>query len=50
MNDSSIAAIVGFLIVVGLRVVDYFLPKGFYWRRIERWARRDEKSKEDNGE
>ena len=36
MNEQTIAIIIGFLTVVGLRVLDYYLPKGY----ISKWAKR----------
>lgn len=36
MSDQSWAALTAFLTIVGLRIVDWFLPKG----RMSRWAAR----------
>lgn len=38
MSDQTIATIVGFGIVVGLRLLDYLLPKGYMWRRVRQWS------------
>lgn len=38
MNDQTISMLVGFGIVVGLRLLDWAFPKGYVWRKIKKWS------------
>lgn len=42
MSESTIAALVGFLTVVLLKVADSLLPKGYHFKFMERFIRPDE--------
>lgn len=41
MSESTIATLIGVGVYLGLRLIDYLLPKGRHWIWIERWTRRD---------
>ena len=45
MSDQAWATVIGFGVVVGLRILDYFLPKGYYWRRIKDWSDHDKEER-----
>lgn len=38
MSDQTISMLVGFGIVVGLRLLDWAFPKGYVWRKIKDWS------------
>jgi len=38
MTEQSVALIVGFLVVVGLRLLDWAFPKGYTWKKIKDWS------------
>lgn len=46
MSDQDKAAVIAFLLVVALRIVDYFLPRGF----MSRWTRRHSTPVDDDSE
>lgn len=46
MSDQSWAVLIGFLVVAGLRVLDWFLPKGRHSKWADRMSTRDEDPKE----
>ena len=41
MSESNWAVLLGFLTVVGLRVLDYLLPKGRYWNKVDKFSKPD---------
>jgi hypothetical protein len=43
VSDQSVAVLIGFLVVAGLRVLDWFLPKG----RHSKWAEQHSTPDED---
>lgn len=42
MSETSWAALIAFLTYVGIRVVDYLLPKGRHWTFVNRWSEKDD--------
>lgn len=38
MSDQSWSILVGFLVVVGLRLLDWAFPKGYIWRKVREWS------------
>lgn len=46
MTDQDKAVLVGFLLVFGLRLLDWFLPKGW----VSRWTGRHGRPKDDDGD
>lgn len=42
MSESAIVALVGLAVYLGMRLVDYLLPKGRHWTFIERFTRDDD--------
>lgn len=42
MSESTLVALVGLAVYLGMRLVDYLLPKGRHWTFIERWSRDDD--------
>jgi hypothetical protein len=38
MSDQAISMIVGFGVVVGLRLLDWAFPKNMVWRRAKDWS------------
>ena len=38
MNDQVLSMLVGFGVVVGLRLLDWIFPKGYTWKKIEEWS------------
>lgn len=38
MSEATISMLVGFLVVVGLRLLDWAFPKGYVWRKIRNWS------------
>lgn len=45
MSSESIAALIGVGVYLGLRLIDYLLPKGRHWRFIDRWTHLDREEK-----
>ncbi|MEZ5119647.1 MAG: hypothetical protein R2686_07065 [Candidatus Nanopelagicales bacterium] len=41
MNENTTSALVGLAIVLGIRVLDWVLPKGWHNRWADRYGRRD---------
>lgn len=48
MNDQVISMLVGFGIVVGLRLLDWAFPKGYVWRKVKQWSEVKEDDDDDN--
>lgn len=46
MSDRDWATIIGFLVFVGLRLLDYLLPKGRHLRIVNRFTVEDDKEDE----
>lgn len=42
MSDQTWSIIVGFAVVVGLRLLDWVLPKGYIWTKVRDWSIKDE--------
>lgn len=38
MSEQSWSLIVGFLVVVGFRLLDWAFPKGFVWKKVKEWS------------
>lgn len=47
MSDERWAGIVGVLVYLAFRLVDYVLPKGRHWTFLDRFSRRDIPAPED---
>jgi hypothetical protein len=42
MNDQTWSMIIGFGIVVGLRLLDWAFPKGYVWKKINEWSTKND--------
>jgi hypothetical protein len=42
MSDQTISMLIGFGIVVGLRLLDWVLPKGYFWKKMKDWSTKDD--------
>jgi hypothetical protein len=42
MSDERWAGAIAFLVYLGMRLVDWLLPKGRHWRCLDRWSRKDD--------
>lgn len=42
MKDQTWSMLVGFGVVVGLRVLDWVLPKGYIWNKSRKWSSKDD--------
>lgn len=42
MSDQTWSIVVGFAVVVGLRLLDWVLPKGYIWNKVRDWSIKDE--------
>ena len=49
MSDREWATLIGFLVFVGLRVLDYVLPKGRYFRWVSRFSVPDDEGDKGDG-
>jgi hypothetical protein len=38
VNDQTVSILVGFGVVVGLRLLDWVFPKGYVWVKIRNWS------------
>jgi hypothetical protein len=38
VNEQTWSMIIGFGVVVGLRLLDWALPKGYVWRKVQEWS------------
>lgn len=38
VNDQWVSMLVGFGVVVGLRLLDWAFPKGWMWRKVREWS------------
>lgn len=38
MSEQTWSLLVGFGVVVGLRLLDWLLPKGLVWREVLKWS------------
>ena len=38
MSDQTISILVGFGVVVGLRLLDWAFPKGYVFRKVKEWS------------
>jgi hypothetical protein len=38
VSDQTVAILVGFGTVVGLRLLDWVFPKGYAWRKVKEWS------------
>jgi hypothetical protein len=38
VNDQSTAMLVGFGVVVGLRLLDWAFPRGYFWARVRTYS------------
>lgn len=48
MTDQTIAALVGVLVYVAVRLVDYLLPSGRRFRLLDRWTREQRHTDDDD--
>lgn len=44
MSDQTIAVLVGAFVVIALRILDYFFPKGY----MSKWTKRNSVKNEEN--
>jgi hypothetical protein len=47
VNEQHWATIVGFLVFVGLRILDYLAPRGRHMRFVDRYTTPDDDKRED---
>jgi len=47
MSDQTISILVGFGVVVGLRLLDWAFPKGYVFRKVKEWSVRDDAETDD---
>ena len=47
LSEQTISMLVGFGIVVGLRLLDWVLPKGYIWKKVEEWSKKSSDEEED---
>jgi len=38
VSDQTWSILVGFGVVVGLRLLDWAFPKNFVWRKVQQWS------------
>lgn len=38
MSDQWLSMLIGFGVVVGLRLLDWAFPKGYIWRKVREWS------------
>ena len=50
VRDQDLATLIGFLVFVGLRLVDYLLPKGRHLKLIHRFTVSDDDEESDDKE
>jgi hypothetical protein len=50
VSEQTWSLIVGFLIVVGFRLLDWAFPKGYVWRKMKEWSEPREGDDEDSDE
>lgn len=47
MNDQGWAALVGLAVFIAMRLLDYFIPKGYMWKGTRNHSVRVEEDDED---
>ena len=47
MSDQAVSMLVGFGIVVGLRLLDWAFPKGYVWRKVRQWSEPNDREDDD---
>lgn len=47
MNDQTVSMLIGFGIVVGLRLLDWAFPKGYIWRKVKAWSVKNDVKQDD---
>jgi hypothetical protein len=48
VSDQTISLIVGFLVVVGFRLLDWAFPKGYVWKAVQKWSVKKEEDDDDD--
>jgi hypothetical protein len=48
MSDQTFATLVATGVVVVFRLLDFFLPRGYIWRDVTRWAVRKKPDDEED--
>lgn len=48
MNDQAWSMLIGFGVVVGLRLLDWVMPKGYIWVKVRDWSIKDDEDKKDD--
>jgi len=49
MSEQTWSLLMGFLVVVGFRLLDWAFPKGYVWRKMKQWSEpKDPSIKDDN--
>lgn len=47
-NDQWISMLIGFGVVVGLRLLDWAFPKGYVWKKVKKWSEPREGDDDDD--
>jgi len=47
MNEQTWSMVIGFGVVVGLRLLDWIFPKGYVWTKTKNWSTKEKNNDED---